>query len=80
MQTFNKGIIHRSANKIIAFSPCSQMAELRFRTGKIMVTAHGVEPAPPKRLKNGPKPMLTTGMGTCPRGWAMSLAGTPCPP
>lgn len=48
MQTFNKGITHRSANKIIAFSPCSQMAELRFRTGKIMVTAHGVEPAPPK--------------------------------
>lgn len=80
MQTFNKGIIHRSANKIIAFSPCSQMVELRFRTGKIIVMADGVGPAPPKWPKTGPKTMHPTGMGTCPRQWAMSPARTPCPP
>ena len=52
MQKFNKGIIHRSANKIIAFSSCSRMAELRFRTGKITVTADGVEPSPRKWPQN----------------------------
>lgn len=75
MQKFNKGIIHRSANKMIAFSSCSQTAEIRFRTRKITVTAHWSH-----RHRNGSNPVHVTGMGTHPMGQAMSLAGPPAHP
>lgn len=66
MQKFNKGIIRRSANKIIACSSCSQTAQLRFRTGKITATAISVEPSSYQRqLQNvaGHKQDTTQGMG-----------------
>lgn len=53
MQKFNKDVIRRSANKIIACSSCSQMALLRFKTGKITATATGVQPSYQKQPQNG---------------------------
>lgn len=53
MQKFNKGVIRRSANKIIAYSSCSQMIQLRFRTGKITATATSVEPSYQNQPQNG---------------------------
>lgn len=53
MQKFNKDVKRRSANKIIVCSSCSQMVQLRFRTGKITATATSVEPSYQNQPQNG---------------------------